>query len=245
MYSLSPPSTDVSPALLPWHQVLDWAQEHDRCQTLHKDEQILVRSGRLYLVQSGVVRLSGKPKTSNLCLASDGVQPPGNRRSPHPSGSASARQTYESFLGFAKATDPFEITTQSSFQLKAHAHLDHTQVIWMYWTELDRWAHCRQTVLDAFRHRHNRQLLLLGALGQRRACDRLMGFLEVLMEEYGERYDSGYCLPWPVTQTQIAGAIGATRVTVTRLMGQLRHEGLIAFRGDNQICFPFNQRPLL
>lgn len=59
--------------------------------------------------------------------------------------------------------------------------------------------------MDAFRYQHQRKLLWLSALGQRRTIDRLLGFLTLLIEEYGEPAMSdtdpdvirGYCLPFP------------------------------------------------
>jgi CRP-like cAMP-binding protein len=41
-----------------------------------------------------------------------------------------------------------------------------------------------------------------------------------------------------LTHAQIGSAIGSTRVTVTRLMGKLRRQGLIFIREDNSICMP-------
>jgi CRP-like cAMP-binding protein len=85
-------------------------------------------------------------------------------------------------------------------------------------------------------------------LGQRRTIDRLLGFLTLLIEEFGEPYVSesepevvrGYRLPWALTHAQIGSAIGSTRVTVTRLMGKLRSKGLINTEDDNLICLPAN-----
>jgi CRP-like cAMP-binding protein len=93
-------------------------------------------------------------------------------------------------------------------------------------------------VLDAFRYQHQRKLLWLSTLGQRRTIDRLLGFLTLLIEEFGEPCDEGYCLPWALTHAQIGSAIGSTRVTVTRLMGKLRQRGLIRSYGDNLLCIP-------
>jgi len=92
--------------------------------------------------------------------------------------------------------------------------------------------------LDAFRYQHQRKLLWLSTLGQRRTIDRLLGFLTLLIEEFGEPCENGYCLPFPLTHAQIGSAIGSTRVTVTRLMGKLRQRGLIASKGDNLIFLP-------
>jgi CRP-like cAMP-binding protein len=156
------------------------------------------------------------------------------------------RTPEEAFLGFVGLGQPFEIVAQSPFTLQAYAHVDQTSVVWMYWHDLDNWPHFRREVLDAFRHQHQRKLLWLSALGQRRTIDRLLGFLTLLVEEYGEPLVSeedpevlrGYCLPFPLTHAQIGSAIGSTRVTVTRLMGKLRQRGLLLTQEDNLICLP-------
>lgn len=223
-------TSETSRSFLTWQLIIDWAQDHYRCRTFEKDERIPARPGLLYLVQRGAVRLigttqshlGGKMRSRNSVLSSD-----------------------EAFLGFIGAGQPFELVAQSPFQLQAYAHVDQTTVLWMYWHDLDNWPHFRREVLDAFRYQHQRKLLWLSTLGQRRTIDRLLGFLTLLVEEYGENYVDmnnpeviqGYRLPWPLTHAQIGSAIGSTRVTVTRLMGKLRQKGLI-YTQDDLISLP-------
>lgn len=215
-------SSESARPFLTWQRILDWAQEHYRCRTFSKDEKIPARPGLLYLVQRGAVRMVGVAQVSAT--------------------SRSARATNttaeEAFLGFVGAGQPFEIVAQSPFTLHSYAHVDQTSVVWMYWHDLDNWPHFRREVLDAFRYQHQRKLLWLSTLGQRRTIDRLLGFLTLLIEEYGEPAELGYCLPWTLTHAQIGSAIGSTRVTVTRLMGKLRQRGLIHTQDDNLICLP-------
>ncbi|MEB3279915.1 MAG: Crp/Fnr family transcriptional regulator [Lyngbya sp.] len=232
MQSTSVSSETSNRPFLTWQRIIDWAQEHYRCRSFNKDERIPARPGLLYLVQRGSVRLVG---STQLGTAANKSNSKGSRRS-----------LDEAFLGFVGAGQPFELVAQSPFSLQAYAHTDDTNVLWMYWEDLDNWPHFRREVLDAFRYQHQRKLLWLSTLGQRRTIDRLFGFLTLLIEEYGEYYvnDSeespfrGYCLPWPLTHSQIGSAIGSTRVTVTRLMGKLRASGLIYTQGDNLICLP-------
>jgi CRP-like cAMP-binding protein len=66
----------------------------------------------------------------------------------------------------------------------------------------------------------------------------LLGFLTLLIEEFGEPCESGYYLPWTLTHAQIGSAIGSTRVTVTRLMGKLRQRKLIHIYRDGLIAIP-------
>ena len=217
-------ASDASRPFLTWQRIIDWAQEHYRYRTFSKDERIPARTGLLYLVQRGAIRLVGTAQVSATISksASKLVQQPAE----------------ETFLGFVGAGQPFEIVAQSPFTLQAYSHVDQTSVVWMYWNDLDNWPHFRREVLDAFRHQHQRKLLWLSTLGQRRTIDRLLGFLTLLIEEFGEPCNNGYCLPFPLTHAQIGSAIGSTRVTVTRLMGKLRQRHLICTKGDNLICLP-------
>ena len=217
-------ASDASRPFLTWQRIIDWAQEHYRYRTFSKDERIPARTGLLYLVQRGAIRLVGTAQVSvsTSKSASKLVQQPAE----------------ETFLGFVGAGQPFEIVAQSPFTLQAYSHVDQTSVVWMYWNDLDNWPHFRREVLDAFRHQHQRKLLWLSTLGQRRTIDRLLGFLTLLIEEFGEPCNNGYCLPFPLTHAQIGSAIGSTRVTVTRLMGKLRQRNLICTKGDNLICLP-------
>jgi CRP-like cAMP-binding protein len=227
MQTTSTPS-DINRPFLTWQRIADWALEHYRSRTFNKDERIPARPGLLYLVERGSIRLVG----SSLVTAT--------------TKKTTRRNTEEAFLGFVGAGQPFELVAQSPFTLQAYSHADQTIVVWMYWHDLDNWPHFRREVLDAFRYQHQRKLLWLSTLGQRRTLDRLYGFLSLLIEEFGEPYFDqanpelvlGYRLPWSLTHAQIGSAIGSTRVTVTRLMGKLRSKGLIYTQEDNLICLP-------
>ena len=225
--SSSIPSDDARPFHV-WRRILDWAQEHYRCRTFSKDERIPTRPGLLYLVQQGAVRLVGSAQVSATLKQQK---------------SASSRvplvAAEEAFLGFVGAGQPFEIVAQPPFTLQSFSHVDQTTIVWLYWNDLDTWPHFRREVLDAFRRQHQRKLLWLSTLGQRRTIDRLLGFLTLLVDEYGEPCENGYYLPFPLTHAQIGSAIGSTRVTVTRLMGKLRQRGLIQSHGENLISIPF------
>ncbi|MDJ1178865.1 Crp/Fnr family transcriptional regulator [Roseofilum sp. BLCC_M91] len=232
MFSVSPESeSSTSRPFLTWQRIIDWAQDHYRTRTFNKDDKIPVRPGLLYLVQRGSVRLvsaqiSASTKTPSLVARLSANTDPDNL-SPD-----------ESFLGFVGAGQPFEIVSQSPFTISSYAHVDKTTVLWMYWHDLDNWPHFRREVMEAFRYQNQRKLLWLGTMGQRRTIDRLLGFLTLLIEEYGEVCEQGYYLPWTLTHAQIGSAIGSTRVTVTRLMGKLRSKGLIITLDDNLICLP-------
>jgi CRP-like cAMP-binding protein len=228
MYPTS--SANTTRPFLTWQRVSDWAQEHYRCRTFVKDERIPARPGLLYLVERGAVRLTGNAQV-NLPLG-ETDEPAEIATTPL------MAQDEEAFLGFVGAGQPFELVAQAPFSLQSFAHVDQTAIIWMYWHDLDNWPHFRREILDAFRHQHQRKLLWLSTLGQRRTIDRLVGFLTLLIEEYGEACDDGYYLPWPLTHAQIGSAVGSTRVTITRLVGKLRQQGMLQSYGDGLICLP-------
>ena len=253
-------SSEASRPFLTWQRIIDWAQTHYRDRIFRKDERVPARPGLLYLVNKGVIRLVGK--TTQLTSTEDNISEPIDRRGSSPLGEATSSEDpsvviagtnpnpsvdasesneddpEETFLGFIPPGQVFEIVAQSSYDLQAYCHLDGTHIIWLYWHDLDNWPHFRKEVYEALRYQHQRKLLWLSALGQRKTIDRLMSFLNLLIEEYGEPCKTGYCLPYVLTHAQIGSSIGSTRVTVTRLMGKLRRQGLIIIQDDNSICIP-------
>ena len=223
-------SSEASRPFLSWQRIAEWARTHYRERFFNKDQPIPVRSGLLYLVNQGVVRLVGTNQSSmNGEIGIDEFDESAESNPDFPQ---------DNFLGFVRAGQPFEIVSQSGFNVQAYAHGEHTQVIWLYWQDLDNWVHFRQEVYQALRHQNQLRLLMLMALGQRKTIDRLLSFLKVIIEEHGEFCEEGYYLPYLLTHAQIGSTIGSTRVTVTRLMGKLRRQGLISIRNDSLICLP-------
>ena len=68
----------------------------------------------------------------------------------------------------------------------------------------------------------------LALSGCRRVEERLKQLLVLLQHEVGQPTSSGTRLNVRLTHQQLANAIGTTRVTVTRLLGQLKQEGWLA-----------------
>lgn len=230
MTNFSTQLTETSRPFLTWQTIIDWAQCHYRNRTFTKEEKIPARPGLLYLVERGAVRLVGQASINSVNINNN-------------DGSEDTTDTIEeAFLGFIGGGQPFEILTNSPFSIQAYAHVARTGVVWMYWHELDKWPHFRREIFEVIRYQHQRKLLWLSTLGQRRTIDRLLGFLTLLIEEYGEPIADYYCLPFSLTHSQIGSTIGSTRVTVTRLMGKLREEGLIYIQEDNLICMPVSKR---
>jgi CRP-like cAMP-binding protein len=205
-------------------EIFNWAKSHFRNHTFAKDERVVTRPGLLYFVEMGAIRIIGKAQVNV-------IDQPSRPRSP-------TAESEDVFLGFVGAGQPFEIVSRFPFHLQAYAHLEETEVVWLYWEDLDRWPQFRAAIMETFRYQHQRKLFWLSILGQKRSIDRLMGFLVLLLEEYGQPCPEGYYLPYALTHAQIASAIGTTRVTVTRLMGKLRQQNSLFLKDDHLIGLP-------
>lgn len=65
---------------------------------------------------------------------------------------------------------------------------------------------------------------MLALLGQRRVEERLKQFLQFLGDEIGQPTNQGTRITIRLTHQHLANALGTTRVTITRLLNQLRQE---------------------
>ena len=69
--------------------------------------------------------------------------------------------------------------------------------------------------------------------------DRLRGLLLMLKEEMGHPVDRGIRLTARFTHQNIADALCTTRVTVTRILGDLQNQDLLEFDGDRHLVIKF------
>ncbi|MGC6483363.1 MAG: Crp/Fnr family transcriptional regulator [Synechococcus sp.] len=76
---------------------------------------------------------------------------------------------------------------------------------------------------------------MLALLGLRRVEDRLRGFLELMAQDYGEPCDRGLRVGLRLTHQDIASALSTTRVTVTRLIGQLKDQGWLTIDAQRHL----------
>jgi hypothetical protein len=212
------PSDDIR------QKLLVWAQSHRRDRIFAKEEKIPTRPGLIYFVETGVVRLEGTPDRE--CLPLSPID-------------AAEETDLGMFLGLVAAGKPFYWESSRSMILHAYAHLEPTQVFWLYWSELSQWEGLGDFIGRSILQQHQHYLAWLSLFGQKRAIDRLLGFLVLLTQEYGIPAPEGLYFPYPLTHAQMGRAIGATRVTVTRLIGRLRAKGVIVLHQDHFICLPF------
>ena len=88
------------------------------------------------------------------------------------------------------------------------------------------------TLVQALSRRCRQSEALVALLGLRLVEDRIRGFLELIAQDYGHPCDQGLRLPFRLTHQDLASALNTTRVTVTRIIGQLKEEGWLV--GDQQ-----------
>lgn len=70
--------------------------------------------------------------------------------------------------------------------------------------------------------------LMIETLAHRDMASRLVSFLLILCRDFGIPSLNGITIDLKLSHQAIAEAIGSTRVTVTRLLGELRQDGMIS-----------------
>ena len=70
--------------------------------------------------------------------------------------------------------------------------------------------------------------MMIETLAHRDMGSRLVSFLLILCRDFGVPTGEGIRIDLKLSHQAIAEAIGSTRVTVTRLLGELRQEGMIS-----------------
>ncbi|ANV87316.1 Crp/Fnr family transcriptional regulator [Picosynechococcus sp. PCC 7117] len=178
----------------------EWAIAHCRSRTFFQEETIPTRPGLLYFVTKGFVRLESRLRHFQPSLSLDG-QPV--------------------ILAFIGADQPIDIYRSSMISFQAIAQVDQTEVFWLYWEDLDQWPTLKNNVLQALRHQQQHQRLEQTLLCQRKTIDRLWLYLEMLGRTHGNPSPEGMMIPFPLTSKQLSEVLGATQVTVNRLLKQL------------------------
>jgi CRP/FNR family transcriptional regulator, global nitrogen regulator len=70
--------------------------------------------------------------------------------------------------------------------------------------------------------------MMIETLAHRDMGSRLVSFLLILCRDFGQPTQDGVTIDLKLSHQAIAEAIGSTRVTVTRLLGDLRDQGMIS-----------------
>lgn len=101
--------------------------------------------------------------------------------------------------------------------------------------ELEQQPSLAPALLKAVSQRQRQSQALLALMGLKRVEDRVRGFLELLALDYGVACVKGLRLTPKLTHQEIASALGTTRVTVTRIIGQLKDTGWLSLDSQRSI----------
>jgi CRP-like cAMP-binding protein len=118
------------------------------------------------------------------------------------------------------------LTCLQTYQAKA---LSDVYVMGFSIAQIEASPQLAQQLVPQLSRRLRQMEALLAIVGLRRVEDRLHQLLGLLKQELGMPVAEGTRLTIRLTHQDLAGAIGTSRVTVTRLLGQLKKQGIITF----------------
>ena len=114
--------------------------------------------------------------------------------------------------------DLFEATT-----------LDHCDLLALSIQDVNTTPHLSNNLMKAMMHRTRQSEALIALLGLRGVENRVKSFLELMAEDYGQPCDQGLKLNLRLTHQEIASAVSTTRVTITKVLGQLKESGWLQY----------------
>ncbi|MFN9546051.1 MAG: Crp/Fnr family transcriptional regulator [Cyanobacteriota bacterium] len=140
----------------------------------------------------------------------------------------------ELLLGLAGANELFgdALAGPEAYEAKTLCDCD---LLCLSLAELDQHPSLAPALVKAISQRQRQSQALLALMGLRRVEDRLKGFLELLAIDYGVPCSQGLRLTPKLTHQEIASALGTTRVTVTRILGQLKEMGWLCLDAQRSI----------
>lgn len=125
-----------------------------------------------------------------------------------------------------------DLTLLQTYQATA---LSDVELVYYTLTEIIASPRLTQTLLPQINQRLRQTEALLAIAGQRRLKDRFLQLLQLLKQEIGQPVPQGTRLLVRFTHQDLANACSSTRVTITRLLGQLQKQGKITFDSKNHI----------
>ncbi len=174
---------------------------HDRpLYSYSKGEIIPLTPACIWLVSQGLVKLSTMSETGDEVL-----------------------------IGLVGPSVPFSSGMTSLSIYQATALSDTVKLICFSPAEINALPRLAQALIPQINQRLRQTELLLAISGKRQVKDRLHHFLLLLKQEIGVPVAQGTRLSVRLTHQDFADACCTTRVTITRLLGQLQKQGKIAF----------------
>jgi CRP-like cAMP-binding protein len=190
-----------------WRQLLEDLYQGRNVTTVKSGQFITMQSNEVFIVCRGVVQLSTL----------------------YPNGD-------EGILGLICPSMPFGTPLSQLIPYEAIALTD-VVLMRVHIMEIEQCSRLAQSLFRELMRRLQQTEMLLAIAGYRRVDDRLRQLLELLRQEMGQVTAQGTRLTVRLTHQQIAGLIGTTRVTVTRLLREFRAEGWMSFDSTRHILF--------
>jgi CRP-like cAMP-binding protein len=190
-----------------WRQLLEDLYQGRNVTTVKSGQLITMQSNEVFIVCRGVVQLSTL----------------------YPNGD-------EGILGLICPSMPFGTPLSQLIPYEAIALTD-VVLMRVHIMEIEQSPRLAQSLFRELMRRLQQTEMLLAIAGYRRVDDRLRQLLELLRQEMGQVTAQGTRLTVRLTHQQIAGLIGTTRVTVTRLLREFRDEGWMSFDSTRHILF--------
>ena len=147
----------------------------------------------------------------------------------------------EAILGLISPLMPFG-EPLSFLQPYSAMALSDVDLMRLNWQEVLQSPEMMQCMFGQMKCRLQQSESLLAIAGYRRVEDRLVEFLALLKREISSPITlngkSVNRITIRLTHQHFANAIGTTRVTITRLLGQLRDRGILDFDDTRHIILP-------
>ncbi len=143
----------------------------------------------------------------------------------------------EALLGLAVPSMPFGLPLTLIQPYQATAMSD-VLLMCLSAAEIEQSADLSQAILHHLTRRLRQTEAMLAMAGYRRVEERLRQLLLLLQAEIGQPTPGGTRLGVRLTHQHLASAIGTTRVTITRLLGQLRKDGELQLDETRHLVIP-------
>jgi CRP-like cAMP-binding protein len=140
----------------------------------------------------------------------------------------------ELLLGLAGPNELFgeSLSGPEAYEAKTLCDCD---LLCLSFKDMDQHPSLAPMLIKAISQRQRQSQMLLSLMGLKRVEDRVKGFLELLALDYGDACLDGLRLTPRLTHQEIANALGTTRVTVTRIIGQLKEAGWLSLDAQRSI----------
>ncbi len=155
-----------------------------------------------------------------------------------------SHQGDETWLGWAQGDDFFGLWLTSLNSIQARA-LSDLYLQWYSLQEIESSPQIAQLCLNQMVLKVRQTEELLAIAGLKRVEEKLMELLNLLSRYVGEEMNNGIRISVRFTHQHLASAIGTTRVTVTRLLGDLQRQGLIFFDESRHLVVKSNSCGLI